>query len=129
MSPRDQLTLAQMLESATRLGAIAGDTTRAELDTDDVRSLAMLHLIQRLGEGASRLSADFRATHPEFPWNEMIGMRNRIVHSYDDLDPDILWRVASEDIEPVIAALERAIALSCTLRPTPRPAAAPRGIV
>jgi uncharacterized protein with HEPN domain len=37
-------------------------------------------------------------------------MRNRIVHGYDDLDPDIVWRVGSEDIEPVIAALERALA-------------------
>jgi uncharacterized protein with HEPN domain len=40
----------------------------------------------------------------------MVGMRNRIVHGYDELDPDIEWRVASEDIEPVIAALERALA-------------------
>jgi hypothetical protein len=35
--------------------------------------------------------------------------RPRIVHSYDDLDPDIIWRVAAEDMEPVIAALERAL--------------------
>lgn len=39
----------------------------------------------------------------------MIGMRNRIVHGYDDLDPDIVWRVATDDIEVVIAALERAL--------------------
>lgn len=69
----------------------------------------MLHLIQRLGEAASRLPADFRAAHPEFPWVEMIGMRNRIVHSYDDVDPDIVWRVASEHVVPVIAALERVL--------------------
>jgi uncharacterized protein with HEPN domain len=70
----------------------------------------MLHLIQRLGEAASRLAADFRAAHPEFPWGEMIGMRNRIVHGYEDLDPDIVWHVATEDIEAVIAALERVLA-------------------
>jgi uncharacterized protein with HEPN domain len=40
----------------------------------------------------------------------MIGMRNRIVHGYDDLDPDSAWKVAAEDVEPVIAALERALA-------------------
>lgn len=108
--PRDdRLTLDQMLVTSNRIRALAGASTRAAFDADDVRLLAMLHLIQRLGEAASRLSADFRADHPEFPWAEMIGMRNRIVHGYDDLDPDIIWRVGSEDIEPVIAALERAL--------------------
>lgn len=35
-------------------------------------------------------TADFRAAHPEFPWGDVVGMRNRIVHAYDDLDPDIV---------------------------------------
>jgi uncharacterized protein with HEPN domain len=110
--PRDdRSTLEQMLDTAARLRALARARTRASLESDQVSQLALLHLIQRLGEGASRLSADFRAEHPEFPWAEMIGMRNRIVHGYDDLDPDIVWRVSSEDIEPVIAALERALVI------------------
>jgi uncharacterized protein with HEPN domain len=109
--PRDdRSTLEQMLDTATRLRALARARTRAAFETDEVAQLALLHLIQRLGEGASRLSADFRADHPEFPWAEMIGMRNRIVHGYDDVDPNIVWRVSSEDIEPVVAALERALA-------------------
>ena len=39
----------------------------------------------------------------------MAGMRNRIVHGYDHVDPDIVWRVATDDVEPVIAALERLV--------------------
>jgi uncharacterized protein with HEPN domain len=84
--------------------------TRESFEADEVVLLALLHLIQRLGEAASRLPADFRAGHEEFPWAEMIGMRNRIVHGYDDLDSDIVWRVATDDIEAVVAALERALA-------------------
>jgi uncharacterized protein with HEPN domain len=110
MPPTDRLTIELMLETALRLRALSASRTRSDFDADDVAQLAMLHLIQRLGEGASRLSADFRADHPEFPWAGMIGMRNRIVHGYDDHDPDIIWRVATEDIEPVIAALDRALA-------------------
>lgn len=104
------MSLEVMLDTASRLRALARERSRRELDADDVARLAMLHLIQRLGEAASRLSADFRAAHPEFPWAEMIGMRNRIVHAYDDLDPDIIWYVATQDIEAVIAALERVLA-------------------
>jgi uncharacterized protein with HEPN domain len=54
-----------------------------------------------------RTTAAFRDAHPELPWAQMVAMRNRIVHGYDDVDPDILWRVATEDVEPVLAALER----------------------
>jgi uncharacterized protein with HEPN domain len=104
------MTLELMLDTAKRLSALARERGREALEADDVARLAMLHLVQRLGEGASRLSADFRDGHPEFPWAGMIGLRNRIVHGYDDLDPDIIWRVASDDVEPVIAALERALA-------------------
>ena len=108
--PRDdRLTLAQMQDAARRLSSLAREHGRAGFDEDDVVRLAMLHLIQRLGEAASRLSAEYRATHAEFPWAEMIGLRNRIVHAYEDIDPEIVWHVASVDIEPVIAALDRAL--------------------
>jgi uncharacterized protein with HEPN domain len=103
------MSLELMLDTARRLRALARERSRGELDADDVAQLAMLHLIQRLGEAASRLTADFRAAHPEFPWGEMIGMRNRIVHAYHDLDPDVVWHIATEDIEAVIASLERVL--------------------
>lgn len=103
------MSLELMLDTARRLRALARERSRGELDVDDVAQLAMLHLIQRLGEAASRLTADFRAAHSEFPWGEMIGMRNRIVHAYHDLDPDVVWHIATEDIEAVIASLERVL--------------------
>lgn len=110
MPRSERLTLEQMLDAAQRIRALVRPHTRVSFEADEVAHLALLHLIQRLGEAASRLSADFRADHPEFPWAEMIGMRNRIVHGYDDLDAEIVWRVATDDIEPVVAALERALA-------------------
>lgn len=109
MPRSDRLPLEQMLDAARRVSRLAREHGRTTFDDNDVLRLAALHLIQRLGEAASRLSADFRAAHPELPWAEMIGMRNRIVHSYDDLDPDIIWQVASADVEAVIAALERLV--------------------
>lgn len=110
MARDDRVSLGQMLDAARRLSAMARERTRETFARDETGQLAMIHLIQRLGEAASRISADFRFARTEFPWAEMVGMRNRIVHGYDELDPDIVWRVASEDVEPVIAALERALA-------------------
>jgi uncharacterized protein with HEPN domain len=106
--PRDdRVTAAQMLDAVRRIRAIVRGQTRDAFEADEVRQLALLHLIQVLGEAASRTTAAFRDAHPELPWAQMVAMRNRIVHGYDDVDPDIVWRVSTEDVEPVLAALER----------------------
>lgn len=107
MARDDRLVVAHMADVVRRIRAIVAGQTREALERDEVRQLALLHLTQVLGEAASRTTAGFRDAHPELPWAQMVGMRNRIVHGYDHVDPDIMWRVATEDVEPVLAALER----------------------
>jgi uncharacterized protein with HEPN domain len=109
MAHDDQLTLSQMLEAVRQIRSIVRGMDAAAFNADEIRQLALLHLIQRLGEAASRVSASLRDNHPELPWAQIVGMRNRIVHGYDHLDPEIVWRVATEDVEPVLAALERIV--------------------
>ncbi|MBI4501645.1 MAG: DUF86 domain-containing protein [Gemmatimonadetes bacterium] len=109
MARDDRLTAGQMLDLVVRIRAIVRGQTRESFETDEVRQLALLHLIQILGEAASRPSAAFREGHPELPWTQMIAMRNRIVHGYDHVDPDIVWRVATDDTEALLAALERIV--------------------
>lgn len=109
MPTDDRLTLAQMLDTVRRIRSFVRGVERQSFESDEIRQLAVLHLIQVLGEAASRVSAALRAAHPELPWTEMVGMRNRIVHGYDHVDPDIVWRVATADVEPVLAALERLV--------------------
>jgi uncharacterized protein with HEPN domain len=109
MARDDRLTATQMLDIIRRIRAVVRGQTRDAFESDDIRQFALLHLIQMLGEAASRTSAAFREAHPELPWAQMVGMRNRIVHGYDHVDPDIVWRVATEDVEPVLAALERVV--------------------
>jgi hypothetical protein len=47
-----------------------------------------------------------RALYREIPWSQIIGMRNRLIHSYDFVDFTILWQTITEDLPPLIAALE-----------------------
>lgn len=107
MARDDRLTLEQMLETIGQIRGIVRGLSREAFAQDLVRQLALLHLIQRLGEAASQVSAAMRDAHPELPWGQMVGMRNRIVHGYDHVDPDLVWKVATGDVEPVLAALER----------------------
>jgi len=58
-----------------------------------------------VGEAANRLPTAFRAAHSEVPWPKMIGMRNRIVHGYDEIDWDIVWQVAVDVVPELIGLL------------------------
>lgn len=57
-----------------------------------------MHLVQVIGEAASWISEKLRDRYPVVPWRQIVGMRNRVVHSYFEVDLDILWFVVSVDV-------------------------------
>ncbi|MGH3976565.1 MAG: HepT-like ribonuclease domain-containing protein [Pseudonocardiaceae bacterium] len=79
-----------MLEAAEKLEA-QGVKGRDRFDQEEIVQLALVHLVQIIGEAASRISDDLRRRHPEIPWRQVVGMRNRVVHGYFEVDLDLLW--------------------------------------
>ena len=67
---------------------------------------AVLHQLMVLGEAVKRLSTDFRALHPEIPWAPMAGMRDQLIHGYDIVDLDEVWKTADADVPALLALLE-----------------------
>jgi uncharacterized protein with HEPN domain len=108
---KDDLVYArQMLDSAEKAARKAKGITREDFDRDENLQLAIVYLIQTLGESARRVSAAFRDAHPEIPWAEIVGMRHHAVHDYLDVDFEIVWRAATEDLPPLIAQLNDIVA-------------------
>ena len=68
--------------------------------------LALTHLVEILGEAAARVSMPARDKHPQIPWADIVGMRNRLIHRYDVVDLNLLWDTVETDLPPLIAALE-----------------------
>jgi len=68
--------------------------------------LALIHLVQVIGEAARQVSAEFAAAHPEIPWAIITGMRHKLVHDYLGVDEDIVWQVVTTDLPSLVAALE-----------------------
>jgi len=79
---------------------------RADLDSDRQFSLALVRLLEIIGEAANRVPNDERARIPEVPWAQIVGLRNRLIHGYDEVDFDILWQIASHDLPKLIEVLE-----------------------
>jgi uncharacterized protein with HEPN domain len=73
------------------------------------RNLAVVRLLEIIGESASRVSELRRSAIPSIEWHAIRGMRNRIVHNYDNVDLDIVWVIISEDLPALIESLEREV--------------------
>jgi uncharacterized protein with HEPN domain len=67
------------------------------------------HLLQIVGEAARHVSQAFQDAHPEVPWNAIIGMRQKVVHDYMNIDEDVVWTTATQELAPLVAQLERIV--------------------
>ena len=72
-------------------------------------TLALFKCIEIVGEAASRVSIDVREAHPEIPWPSIIGMRNRLVHVYFDVDAELVFETVRDELPPLIDNIERII--------------------
>lgn len=95
-----------MLDHAREAVALAGDSTRADLPDHRLLELALVRLVEVVGEAASRISDECRAMNPQIPWREVASMRNRLAHGYDAVDLDVLWDTIGEDLPALIGQLE-----------------------
>lgn len=68
--------------------------SQASFEADRKTRSAVLYEIVVIGEGAKRLSPEFRARHPGVPWRQITGMRDRVAHSFDEVDFQLIWAVA-----------------------------------
>jgi uncharacterized protein with HEPN domain len=101
--------LRHMLDHAREAVAIAKGKTRGDLHSDRILNLALVRLLEIVGEAASRTPLDERAQHARIPWAQIVGLRNRLIHGYDSVDFDILWQIVNQDLPSLIVALEQIV--------------------
>lgn len=97
-----------MIEAAAEVAHFISGRGRPDLDSDHMLLFAVVRAIEIIGEAASKVSEETRSSASAIPWKAIVGMRNRIVHAYFDIDADILWKAAAEEI-PALAATLRTL--------------------
>ena len=99
MSRRDPaVSLRQMRDHAQEAVELVRGRSRSDLDADRLLALAVVRLLEIIGEAARNVPDDFAAAHPEVPWPRIAGLRNRIVHDYFGLDLEIIWQILQTDL-------------------------------
>ena len=95
---RNQESLIDISNAIQRILRYSQNLTRQNLELNDEKQSAILYQITIIGEATKRLSLEFRQENPEVPWREMAGMRDVIVHEYDQLDLDVIWDVIHDKL-------------------------------
>ena len=110
MSKSDLIRLRHMLDASLEAQSFADGRSRADLDGDRMLVLALLKDIEILGEAASKVGDLTKEKFPNIPWHHIIGMRNRLIHGYFDVNIDIVWTTVTGELPGLIDKLEKIVA-------------------
>lgn len=107
---KDRIRMRHMLDCSREALALIEGKTLEEVAADRVLSLALIRLLEVVGEAAARVTTEGQDRFPRIPWSQIVGLRNRLIHGYDSVDLDILWNILSSDLPLLLSVLEPAIA-------------------
>lgn len=99
--------MEDMLESANQIIEYCKDFDHIKFANTKLVQDAVIRNLEIIGEAAKKLSLDFRDENPDLPIKEAIGMRNLLVHEYDYVNVDEVWKVVNEDLPVLIEQLEK----------------------
>lgn len=110
MENKDVKHLTNMLEAARGAVGFLQDKTRADLDKDRQLTLSLLKSLEMIGMAAARVSQACQNGCEPIPWNQVIEMKQEVVHTYWEIDRDWVWDRVTKDLPPLIEALETILA-------------------
>jgi uncharacterized protein with HEPN domain len=96
----DSVRVRHILDAAREAVGFTKGRCRADLDADRKLNLSLVRLLEIIGEAARSISS----------WKKMVGMRDRLIHGYYDVNLDVVWETTTEDLRPLIVQLERIVA-------------------
>jgi uncharacterized protein with HEPN domain len=95
-----------MLDAIEAIAGFADGRTRADLDSNTMLTFAIIRAIEIAGEAASKIGNETIAALPDLPWPAIVGMRNRLIHAYFDVDLDRVWDTIIHDLPPLRERLQ-----------------------
>jgi uncharacterized protein with HEPN domain len=104
------IRIRHMRDHAAEAVEMLGDATLDELSRDRKLQLALVQLIQIVGEAASHVPDSIRDAHPSVPWQLAADMRNKLIHGYDVIENDIVYDTVKHDLPMIVKQLDTILA-------------------
>jgi len=109
MLEADVVRLKHMLDAAKEIIDFTEQKTQGDFNSDRKLQLSVVHLLEIVGEAGAGVSDGVQQEYPQIPWKSIIGMRNRLIHGYFDIDLIIVYKTAIQDIPPLVKKLEKIV--------------------
>ena len=106
MQSNDRIRVQHILDEAKEACKYSEGISFEQFVKDGKTVRAVIRSIEVMGEAASKISGEFREGHADIPWQKIVGMRNRLIHVYFDIDFDVVWQTVKENLPPLIEQLE-----------------------
>lgn len=104
--PRDQQSLIDIADSISLIFEYLDATTWSQFVDNSKDQDAVIRRLTIIGEATKRLSHELRDRHPEIPWKKMAGLRDVVVHQYDEIDLDILREIVDVNLPEIFRLLQ-----------------------
>lgn len=105
----DSVRIHHILDAAREAVAFSQGRTRADLNSDRKLNLSLVRLLEIIGEAARGISPEFRKAYRDLPWKSVIGMRDRLIHAYFEVNLDVVWATVTQDLPSLIAQLQKIV--------------------
>ncbi len=106
---RDSETLLDIERAAQKIIKFKQALEREAFLTDEKTQSAIVFQLLIIGEATKRLSMTLRQRHPSIPWSLMAGMRDKLIHDYDEIDVEEVWKTANTDIPSLLSSIQLAL--------------------
>lgn len=110
MRDDDRVRIQHMIDAANAIQEFMSGRQRRDLDDDLMLLFAVVRAVAIIGEAAAQLSQETRDRSAEIEWHAIISMRNRLIHGYFDVDKEIVWITATQEVPPLVDQLRHLLA-------------------
>ncbi len=111
MKYNDKMRLQHMLDAAQEAVSFLDTLKNETLEHNRLVSQAIVRSIEIVGEAASQLSKGYKENNPHLPWAQIIGMRNRIIHAYFDIDYALVESTVKHDLPVLVGQLKKLLSV------------------
>jgi uncharacterized protein with HEPN domain len=98
MIKNDQVYLENILEAISKIENFTNEISRFEFERNVMMQDAVIRNIEIIGEASKKVTKHFAQSHPEIPWQEMAGMRDKLIHDYLGVDISVVWKTIEIDL-------------------------------
>lgn len=105
--PQDDSTIVDIMTAARTAESFVIGASKESFLQDSKTQSAVLHQLLVLGEAVKRLSEEFRNQHPTIPWKQISGLRDVVIHQYDAVDLEEVWKTVAVDLPNLVGSLEK----------------------